>query len=113
MLRDVRDFSHSQEKVYFRQLLSKILPYRCGRHPVTTRRLQELPYPFFPFGYPQDFVDGLFFCGEDKGTGVDKDDIRLVCLRGDVIAALRDECGHNLGIDQIFRAAEADDVYLI
>ena len=59
-----------------------------------------------------DRVEGLFDGGVDEAAGVDDDDVGVVIGRYDLVA-LDTELGEDaFGIDQRFRAAEADEADL-
>lgn len=56
----------------------------------------------------QDRFDRLFFCGIDERAGVYHQDVGVVSRGSDLHPALQNASEHDLGIDQIFGASEAD-----
>ena len=60
----------------------------------------------------EDGVDGLLLGGVDEGAGVDDDDLGIFGVRGEFGSVVVEETHHDLGIDEVFRAAEGDEAYL-
>ena len=56
----------------------------------------------------QNRFDRLFFRGVDERAGVNHQHIRLVGARRDFESALEHASKHDLGVDQILGATEAD-----
>ena len=56
----------------------------------------------------EDGVDRFLLRGIDKRAGVDDEHVGLIRVRGNRHAVLEHAAEHDLGIDQIFCAAEAD-----
>jgi hypothetical protein len=109
-MRDVSYFSDSQEKVNLRQLSFQTSSVSLRQAPCYDQMGTGTILLFFPLGHSEDFIYRFFFCGKDKGAGIDQDDMRFVCLRSDAIAAFCKECSHNLGVNQIFGTSQAYDV---
>ena len=61
---------------------------------------------FFIFRHIKDTVDGFGFCRIDKGTGIDNDNICFRKIRRNAVSLIFHDTQSNLGIDQIFVAAE-------
>jgi hypothetical protein len=53
-------------------------------------------------------IHALFLRRVDEGAGVDDDGVGGGGVVGDLDAALKERAEHNLGIDQVFGAAERD-----
>ena len=78
--------------------------------------MQPLTISFCPGRFAQsallmrleDRVDGFLLRRIDERAGVDDEHIRFFGVGGDLHPVLQDAAEHDLGIDQILRAAEAD-----
>jgi hypothetical protein len=60
----------------------------------------------------EDGVDGLLLGGVDEAAGVDDDDLGVFgsgCELGSVVV---EQAHHDLGVDEVFGAAEGDEAYL-
>jgi len=65
----------------------------------------------FVLDHLEDGVDGLLLCGVDEAAGVDDDDFGVFgtgCKLGSVVVK---QAHHDLGVDEIFGAAEGDEAY--
>ncbi len=57
----------------------------------------------------EDGVDGLLFGGVDKGAGVDDEDFGVAGVGGELGSVVLEQAHHDLGVDEIFGAAEGDE----
>ena len=111
-LDDRAQFAHliePDESIHFRQLLRAVrAAKRCDMQPLT------ISFWFGRFLQPaflmrlQNRLDRFFLGRIDEGAGVDDQDIRFVSVGGDLHPSLQNAPEHDLGIDQILGAAEAD-----
>jgi hypothetical protein len=60
----------------------------------------------------QDGFDWLLFGRVNKSAGVNNHYVSVICVRGHLHSVRQDVAEHNLGINQVFRAAEADHPHL-
>jgi len=60
----------------------------------------------------EDGVDGLLLGGVDEAAGVDDDDLGVFGARGELGSVVVEETHHDLGVDEVFGAAERDEAYL-
>ena len=60
----------------------------------------------------EDGVDGLLLGGVDEGAGVDDDDLGVFGSGGEFGSVVVEEAHHDLGVDEVFGAAEGDEAYL-
>ena len=60
----------------------------------------------------EDGVDRLFLRRIDERAGVDDKHVGIFGVRRDLHAVLQDAAEHDLGIDEVLRAAEADHARL-
>ncbi len=60
----------------------------------------------------EDGVDGLLLGGVDEGAGVDDDDLGVGGVGGELCAVVVEEAHHDLGVDEVFGAAEGDEADL-
>ena len=75
----------------------------------TTADDQQLAAPVgFMVGHLQDGIDRFFLGVVDECAGVDDNNVGLTFVGDDRITILRQMSEHDLGVDEIFRAAEAD-----
>ena len=63
----------------------------------------------FVAGHLEDGVDGFLLGGVDEGTGVDDEDFGVFGAGGEARAGAVEEAHHDLGIDEVFGAAERDE----
>src|SRR5512133_1859102 len=59
-------------------------------------------------GQVQDGIDTFLLGLFDKGTGIDDDNIGIFFVSGDLVLLLGEHPQHDLGINQVLRAAKAD-----
>jgi hypothetical protein len=59
----------------------------------------------------EDGVDGLLLGGVDEAAGVDDDDLGVFGARGELGSVVVEEAHHDLGVDEVFGAAEGDEAY--
>ena len=59
----------------------------------------------------EDGVDGLLLGGVDEAAGVDDDDLGVFGAGGELGAAVVEHAHHDLGVDEVFGAAEGDEAY--
>ena len=57
-----------------------------------------------------DGVDRFLFGGTDEAAGVDDDDVRVCFVVRDLVVIAAEQAEHALGVDEILRAPETDDV---
>ena len=57
----------------------------------------------------EDGVDGLLLGGVDEAAGVDDDDVGVFGVGGERGAAVVEQAHHDLGVDEVFGAAEGDE----
>ena len=110
VMHDVPHFPDPQEKINLRQFFFQTSSVSLGQTSCYDQMGAGALLPFLPLGHLEDFIYGFFFCRKDKGAGIDQDDVRLVCLGSDAVAAFCKECGHDLGVNQILRTSQAYDV---
>ena len=60
----------------------------------------------------EDGVYGLLLGGVDKGAGVDDDDLGVGGVGGELGAVVVEQAHHDLGVDEVFGAAERDEADL-
>ena len=60
----------------------------------------------------EDGVDGLLLGGVDEAAGVDDDDLGVFGAGGELGSVVVEEAHHDLGVDEVFGAAEGDEAYL-
>ncbi len=103
---DTGTFGNTEKQVNLGQLLLEILLIALRQ--TTGHDQHPAGAAFLVVGDLQNGIDGLFLGIIDKGTGVDDDNIRLTFINNNFKALGRQMAQHHLGIDQVFRAAEAD-----
>ena len=59
----------------------------------------------------EDGVDGLLLGGVDEAAGVDDDDLGVFGAGGELGSVVVEEAHHDLGVDEVFGAAERDEAY--
>ena len=57
----------------------------------------------------EDGVDGLLLGGVDEGAGVDDEDFGVFGVGGELAAGVMEQAHHDLGVDEVFGAAERDE----
>ena len=60
----------------------------------------------------EDGVDGLLLGGVDEAAGVDDEDLGVFGVGGELAAGGVEEAHHDLGVDEVFGAAEGDEADL-
>ena len=65
----------------------------------------------FVAGHFEDGVDRLLLGGVDEGAGVDDEDLGLFGTGGEARAGAVEQAHHDLGIDEVFGAAEGDEAH--
>ncbi len=60
----------------------------------------------------EDGVDGLLLGGVDEAAGVDDDDLGVFGAGGELGSVVVEQAHHDLGVDEVFGAAEGDETYL-
>ena len=60
----------------------------------------------------EDGVDGLLLGGVDEAAGVDDDDLGVFGAGGEFGAVVMEQAHHDLGVDEVFGAAEGDEADL-
>ena len=59
----------------------------------------------------EDGVDGLLLGGVDEAAGVDDDDLGVFGAGGEFGSVVMEEAHHDLGVDEVFGAAEGDEAH--
>jgi hypothetical protein len=59
----------------------------------------------------EDGVDGLLLGGVDEAAGVNDDDLGIFGARGEFGSVVVEQAHHDLGVDEVFGAAEGDEAY--
>ena len=59
----------------------------------------------------EDGVDGLLLGGVDEAAGVDDDDFGVFGVGGEFGSVVMEQAHHDLGVDEVFGAAERDEAY--
>ena len=57
----------------------------------------------------EDGVDGFLLGGVDEGAGVDDEDVGVFGAGGELAAGAMEQAHHDLGVDEVFGAAEGDE----
>ncbi len=65
----------------------------------------------FVAGHFEDGRDRLLLGGVDEGTGVDDEDFGVLGAGGEARAGAVEEAHHDLGVDEVFGAAERDEAH--
>jgi hypothetical protein len=65
----------------------------------------------FVLDHLEDSVDGLLLGGVDEAAGVDDDDLGVFGSGGEFGSVVMEEAHHDLGVDEVFGAAEGDEAY--
>ncbi len=60
----------------------------------------------------EDGVDGLLLGGVDEAAGIDDDDLGVFGAGGELGSVAMEQAHHDLGVDEVFGAAEGDEAYL-
>jgi hypothetical protein len=63
----------------------------------------------FVLDHLEDGVDGLLLGGVDEAAGVDDDDLGVFGAGGELGAVVVEQAHHDLGVDEVFGAAEGDE----
>ena len=65
----------------------------------------------FVLNHLEDGVDGLLLGGVDEAAGVDDDDLGVFGARSEFGSVVMEKAHHDLGVDEVFGAAEGDKAY--
>ena len=65
----------------------------------------------FVLDHLEDGVDGLLLGGVDEAAGVDDDNLGVFGARGELGSVVVEQAHHDLGVDEVFGAAERDEAY--
>ena len=63
----------------------------------------------FVLDHLEDGIDGLLLGGVDEAAGVDDDDLGVFSLGGEFGSVVVEHAHHDLGVDEVFGAAERDE----
>ena len=66
---------------------------------------------YFVLDHLEDGVDGFLFGAVDEGAGVDDEDVGVFGAGRELGAAAMEQAHHDLGVDEVFGAAERDEAY--
>ena len=107
---DLRDLVDAHEGVHFgeefRQFVAEALGETAGDDDGLAALLGVAQFDGF-----EDGIDALFLGGVDEGAGVDDDGVGVGGVVGDLDAVAQEGAEHDLGIDEIFCAAERDHAH--
>ena len=106
---DEMELARPDEKVHLGKLIQQLSPISLWQTATDDQTSAE-PLPLVPRN-PQDGIDGFFGGLSDETAGVDDYYLGSGFIRGDGIAAPRQEAQHYLRIDQILGTSKADHVY--
>ncbi len=106
---DMRDVAGAEHGVDLRDLLLQGVAVAFGE---AAGDDQPAAGGLLPGGHLQNRVDRLLLGAVDEGAGVHDDDVGAVGVGRDLVAGLFSCAEHDLGIDEVLRAAEGNEADL-
>ena len=103
-------FAGTDHGVHFRNLLADLLA--IAFHQASGDDQLAGAAEFFVFGHFDDGVDGLALRGFDEAAGVYHEHVGIAGAGREFVAAAGQNAHHDLGIDEVLRAAQTDESHL-
>ena len=100
------DFAGAHDSIHFRNLLEDLIAVPLDQAAGDDELFGRAE--FLVLGHFQDGVHGLFLRGLDKAAGIHDKDFRFIGARCEFVARAGESAHHDLAIDKVLRASEAD-----
>jgi len=106
------EFAGADYRVYFRDVLLDFVAVALDEAAGYDDALGFSAELLLMLDHLEDGVDGLLLGGVDEAARVDNNDLGVFGARGELGAVVMEEAHHDLGVDEVFGAAEGDEAYL-
>jgi hypothetical protein len=105
------EFAGADDCVYFGDVLSNFVAVALDEATGYDYALGFAAVLLLVLDHLEDGVDGLLLGGVDEAAGVDDDDLGVFGAGGEFGSVVVEEAHHDLGVDEVFGAAEGDEAY--